>query len=738
MFFGTQIHLNDTITVYLLFFILNPQQSVKTKEEGDNMYRMSVFTVFLTVLTMFSGCTMLIRDPEKAYNKGIELIKEKKIEKAYKYFLSATKKQPDNPKYHWAAAQVTRNQNAAFIHTEMAWKNGMKTVPVMAAIIRMSLFANKDQRTSKMVSLFNELPDSIKTPLLKADLFSEMGESDSALNIWKGKYASKPSPFLAFKIGRELNVKKDPKTALEFLETARKSKMLDGAGYVLLASMRAYEYDYEGIDEIFKETKKLGLYSNEVALEEASFLFISGKFDAAAAILSGYRQANPDQKDQLVNHRARINLAFMYAMRKENDSINKLISEIPDSSPVKTIEQRFYKLLQEGEKMGPSVVLKELDEIRKAIPENPFVNLFTARALLKNKQAEKSVEIYQRLPGIYLRSPGILTEYAMALASIGKENEALVALSIMHKRKSFTRTSLELFRDLTFKKNLLEKSEFTQHLLEKLYGNDARIRWNGAILALRTGKVDSALTLLTDLEKQFPDEPRFRTTRISAMIIKGDYDNALALCHSVKAPRELIIPLETQILKKQGKEAEALQIIESARKEKDNPQLSIIHAEMLMGMDKNQDAAKIYEDLLASRKSDKEASAQTGALYNNMAWALLHAEKPDKKSIMNAVGRAYQLLPGSPNVLDTYAEALLRFGDYAECIKILEDSKLTTKEPKLLFQLAMAYEKKNDLNKAVRNFKTVTAMMDSSKGSIEMDINKAAVERHIEKIMNKE
>lgn len=702
------------------------------------MYRTSGFVVFLTTLILSSGCTMLIQDPEKAYEKGMDLVKERKIETAYKYFLAATKKQPDNPKYHWAAAQTARNQNAAFIHTEMTWKNGMKNVSVMTALLRLSLFTNKEQRTAKMISLFNELPDSTKTPLLKAELFSQIDESDSALSIWKGLYTTKPSSMLAFKIGRELNIKNETTSALEFLEKARKDKILDGAGYVLLASIRAYEYDYEGIEDIFKETKKMGLYSNEVALEEASFLFVSGKYDSAAAILSGYRQPNPDQKDQLINHRARINLAFMHAMRKDSGSLNTLLSEIPDSSPFKSAEQRFYKILQEGEKMESTDLLKELDEIRKSVPGNPFIELYTARALLKSNQFDKSAEIYRRLPGIYLRSPGILTEYALVLSRSGKENEALVAISIMHKRKLFTRASLELFRDLTFRKNLLEKSENTQKLLEKLYDNDARIRFNGAIMALRTGKTDSAITLLTDLEKQFPNEPHFRTTKISALIMKGDYTKALALCDSGNAPREQIIPLKAQILKKLGKDTESLQLIETARKENDNPYLSILHAEMLMQMDKNEDAARIYEDLLASEKLDKEAGAQSAIIYNNMAWALLQTEKPDKKTIIKAAERAYQLIPSSANILDTYAEALIRFGQYGQCIKVLEDSKITQKEPKLTFQLAMAYEKKNDLNKAVRHFKTVIEMMDSTKGSIEMNISKAAIERHIEKIMEKE
>ena len=212
--------------------------------------------VILLVFTVFNaGCTLLNRDPQQAYKKGTELAKEGKTEKAYKYFLSATKSAPDSASYHWAAAQTAQNQNAAFIHTEMAWKSGMKTVPVLAALMRLSLFTDNDQRTGKMLSLFGELPDTLKTPMLKAELYSQLGISDSSLAIWNKLYSSKPTPLLSFKIGREMSVTNDIDGARKFLETARKAKFLDASGYVLLASMRAFQYDYEGVEEIFRETQ---------------------------------------------------------------------------------------------------------------------------------------------------------------------------------------------------------------------------------------------------------------------------------------------------------------------------------------------------------------------------------------------------------------------------------------------------------------------------------------------------
>ena len=95
-----------------------------------------------------------------------------------------------------------------------------------------------------------------------------------------------------------------------------------------------------------------------------------------------------------------------------------------------------------------------------------------------------------------------------------------------------------------------------------------------------------------------------------------------------QAPRlRVIIPLETQILRKQGKESEAMGIIETAMKEKHTPQLSLVYAEMLMETKRNEDAVKVYEELLGSQKTDKKAGPAAAALYNNMAWAMLQSEK---------------------------------------------------------------------------------------------------------------
>ena len=697
----------------------------------------SAMVIFLIISLLSTGCTMLVRDPEKAYQKGIELLNDKKPKAAYKYFLAAAKKAPDSSKYHWAAAQTAQNQNSAFIHTETAWNIGLKNVAVMAALMRLSVFTNQEQRRNKMISLFEELHDSVKTPVLKADLFSQIGESDSALSIWKKLYKDKPSASLTFRISRELNSQNKTSQALDFLEKARKEKLLDARGYILLASMKAYEYDYKGVEEVFDETQKLGLYSNEIALEKAAFLFVSNKLDESASILSQYLKPNPDQKDQFINHRARINMAFIHANRNKFEQISNLTKDIPQESPFRDAEIKFYKLLKDGESMDTATLFENISSIQKALPPNPFIDLFTARALLKNRRANEAVALYRRLPGIYLRSPGVLTEYSLALSSSGKENEALVVISTMHRKNVFTRKSLEIFRDLTFRKDLIEKSEHAQQLLEKVYGNDVRVKWNGVTLALRSGKIDSALVLLKGLKEQFPDENRFKTAEISALILKGSYDEALKLVRNQELPEDQILPLETQILRKQGKDSEALQRMEKALKDNRSVPRLLIYAEILMQMNENEKSAEVYEEILDSRKDDSKEGSADAAVYNNMAWAMLRSQNPNKKLVLNAAKRAHELLPLSVNILDTYAEALIKFGNYKDCIKILENSKAVQKEPRLLFQLGYAYEKENDINKAVRSFESAAALMDSTKGTVTMDISKEKIKQHINMLMEK-
>ena len=92
---------------------------------------------------------------------------------------------------------------------------------------------------------------------------------------------------------------------------------------------------------------------------------------------------------------------------------------------------------------------------------------------------------------------------------------------------------------------------------------------------------------------------------------------------------EMTLPLESQILKKQGKDSEALSLIESAVKDK-STQLQILHAEMLLAMNKNEQAAslRIIDRLIKSRS---ENGAATAAIYNNLAWAQLQTENLDKR-----------------------------------------------------------------------------------------------------------
>lgn len=694
-----------------------------------------IFTVLFIFSLLNTGCSMLVNDPGKAYQKGIELLNEKKTKAAYKYFVAASKKAPDSAKYHWAAAQTAQNQNSAFIHTEMAWNSGFKNPLVMATLIRFSVFTNQEQRKEKMISLYNEFPDSIKTPDLKADLFSQIGESDSALSIWRSLYKANPTPAKAFRISRELYLQNKAAESLEFLENARKHKLLDAQGYMFLASLKAYEYDYAGVEEVFSETQQLGLYTNDIALEKAAFFFVSGKLDESLEILVPYLKPDPGQKDQPMNHRARINVAFIYASKNDSMKLGDLPNDIPDGSPFKNAETKFYNLLKNGASMDTATLFENIRNVQQALPSNPFINLFTARAFLKNNMSEQAVALYRRLPEIYLRSPAVITEYALALSSSGKEPEALIVLSTMHKKSKFTRMSLELFRDLTFRNNLVEKSEHAQKLLENVYGNDVQLKWRGVTLALRSGKIDSALVLLNGLTEKYPKEVQFKTAKISALILKERYDEALSLCHSGNIPPDQVIPLETQILRKQGKDAEALKRIEDALKDNRTIQRLVMYAEILMQMNKNDKAAEIYEEILDSRKSDAKEGPADAIIYNNMAWAMLQSQNPSKKLVLNAAKRAYTILPSSVNIIDTYIEALVKFGEFKECIKILENAKVAQEEPRLLFQLGLAYEKTKDLNKAVRSFKDAAALMDSTKGTLKMEISKGRIEQHINTLM---
>jgi predicted Zn-dependent protease len=661
---------------------------------------------------MCSSCSTAT--PEEEFARGKELLEEGKRERAYKHFKRAAGKKKTDGTYHWAAASVAPNQNAAFVHAELAWKNGLKQPAVLWSLIQLSFHTTLDQKREYAFTRYEELPDSFQTSALRGELFYRFEQYDSALVIWDTLYEQSWSPTWVSKIAMAYGKMDKADSALAVLERARASKKLDAQAYVLLASMLFRGGEYKEVDRLFAESRQGKLYDDGMRVSHATLLMLQNRFGDAQSILKAISDTVADPAVNLIHHRARALLSYMAYLRRDSSAIIALRDYIEADEPKwRATETAFHEALLAQLRRDPST-LEQLRDLRKSLGGG-IVDLAYARECLRRGRFEEALEGYKALPGSFRSSPGITVELARVLAGAGKEKEALAVLGDMHKRKLFTKASLELFRDLSVRQDLVEKSLAAQKLLESRFGDDVGVKWKGAMLALKRGKTDSALVLLTRLAKEHPEESRFETARLSTIFLTKDYERLIEECANSDGPTETVAVLKARAYRKLGRLREANAAFTEALAAERKPAILMEYADFLIAAEKPAKAVEVYQEIMEKHAEGLERDSLANAVVlNNLAWANLDTKTPDVKRALWAAEKAHDLAPDNPHILDTYADALLRAGKYRDCVHLLHADPLTAGEPRLIHHLATAFEQDGDINKAVRHYQDILTVMDSS------------------------
>ncbi|MGD9201169.1 MAG: tetratricopeptide repeat protein, partial [Chitinispirillia bacterium] len=390
--------------------------------------------------------------------------------------------------------------------------------------------------------------------------------------------------------------------------------------------------------------------------------------------------------------------------------------------------ESLYNLLLKTEDAQSKFV-----DIRKKL-KSPFVELIYASICLNKQDFDEAVEVYKNLPRAFLISPGVIVEFSRALAQSGKYDEALAAISVMHKARLYTKNSLQIFRDLALKKQLIDKSIAAQKVLESKYKDDAGVQYGRAILALKTGNPDTALQILTDLTQKYPKEERFELAKMSIYLLQEKYSQVVDECKKSKIDPNLFAGILAVAYIKLDKQDLAEDVYKKAIKENKSFSIMMEYAQLLVNTGKHQEAVKMYENIRESFKKRLDEDSKINALLlNNFAWSLLQDRGSQKKTALKAAKSAYDLFPDNINIIDTYATALIQNNKFKQCINLLANNAQIRKEPQLLFHLAKSYEKTKDLNNAVRNYRLVVES-DTSDNKIKLVVSKSKLRDHIEKL----
>ncbi len=698
---------------------------------------LSTLLIFFLLFTIKCGEKLTA---DEAFSKGKGFYENKDYALAYKYFKKATEQSPENPQYHWAAARTAPDDNLALIHAKTTWENELKTFEVLLFLTKLSFYSDKAGRLEYALSLFEELPENSQIEELKGELFNRFEEYDSTLAIWTKIYNQNPRPDLANKIALAYGKKGDKDKALSFLKKCQREKRLDSQGYITLAYLMAFETSYNSIYTLFKEAKKQDLYDEKVQLEHAGFLILDRKISEAEKLLKTIVALGENYNREKRNQQARIMLGYIYLAEQDTAKLNKISRLCQKIKQVETeAELQYYDALK-GIVQEKDQSLEELIQLRQDLPKIPLIDLTLARELAHRNDLTRAVSYYKALPDLYLHTPRITVEYATALSRLHKYEKALAVLNLLHKKKLYTKNSLELFRDITLKMNLIDKSMEAQSVLEKSFKDDASVYYAKALLLLKGGNVQGARKILSNLLEKHPEDNRFRLAHIKTFLLSEEYEQTLTLCGASKLDPRLTAPLMIQAYAKLNKWDLAEKKFQETQSKENSLSLMLLYAQELSNAQRYDHAKGIYNSIILEHgeKLQKD-SVGYALLLNNYAWAHVSSKNRDEKETLRIAKKAHLQAPDNINVIDTYAHILVSLRKYKESIRLLRRKQyieLLNKEPKLQFHLAQAYEKVNERNRALRAYQEIISLLNSKDvdSKLAFTVKKDTIQKRIQEL----
>jgi predicted Zn-dependent protease len=698
------------------------------------MNHSAILVIFLSISCIGAGCNSVnCKKPEDCFKKGLQLMETGQKAQAYRYLAKAASSDPSNGTYNWAAARIAPNPKFALFHVKTAWDNGLRNREVFDAYLRLSQITETTPSLLFALQLYRQLPDSIRTDEMRAGIYFGFKMHDSTIAILHDIFDKKPASVTGNSLAKAYLAKGDNGKAKEILLECQGLKLLDTEGYALLNLVYLRDFDYAGCASVFEAAKKNGKYDDELKLIQARGLVAQEKNSEAETVLQPLLTASNTGKNSDLVRNVRAVLAYTSFLKGSKDAIMSLKNGLPDTGSAR-LEKIFYDAIIKRLSDTASLV-PVLTDLLKRYPAYPEIQIILAQELSRSGKNHEALKVYQNLPDVYLGSPRIIIDRARLFDLLGKSSDALTMLSLLHSKKIVTRTSLELFRDISFKKNMADEAMQAQKVLERVYKNDVGVRWAQGVMGLKKGKYDSAITVFSSLSKEYPKEPRFFYGMVFAYFNKGDYDRVIKECSVNPSTTSSILRLQARALIKRAKISQADSIYTIAiETDKNDIGSRMEYAEFLQHNGNPGKAARFYRDLV-----DKNMDAMGGdsgkaaaIVLNNMAWSLLQTQGAEKELVLSAIKKAYGIDPGNRAILDTYAEALLQYGRYAECITLLENNETAMKNGDLLVRLADAFEKSGKINKAVRTLQEAEKLFNTDPAK------KDAVHRRIESLVARE
>ncbi|MGE3817934.1 MAG: tetratricopeptide repeat protein [Isosphaeraceae bacterium] len=346
--------------------------------------------------------------------------------------------------------------------------------------------------------------------------------------------------------------------------------------------------------------------------------------------------------------------------RKAIAILENLVAELPGLDPAHDLLARL--LYAEGEK---SKALDQIAKVANGPRPTPDAVLFLAALLLERNDLDAAEVQIDRLARSAPDSLPVAELRSRVLAARGKLGEAAAplesAFAALPEGPSALDSGTKIVRALLG----VNQVEAAERVARKLAESSTRGRCMLAELLASQGKSDEAAAELETAAKA------------------GDPASAGGTALTLAATR----PTETRWLDLADRHL-------GQAVEKSPGSVPLLEKIALVRHLQNR-----YEDEISTYKSMIEKNPANFLFLNNMAWTLaIHLGKPDQA--IDWADQAVAKAGPKPEILDTRGVILTRLNRTDEAIRDLEAAVAESPSPSFLFHLALAYQKKGDLDQA--------------------------------------
>lgn len=245
--------------------------------------------------------------------------------------------------------------------------------------------------------------------------------------------------------------------------------------------------------------------------------------------------------------------------------------------------------------------------------------------------------------------------------------------------------------------------------------DDEDSKSNLAIIAMRLGNFSKALELVNQVLARNPGNQGIQLLRFEILALSGQLELAETVLAGMKAEldptRHALCAARLNLLN--GDTNSAMALLE---KHLDNREVAVCWANLQLRLKNPESAFKAISKhsltpdqwaslgdwaarqrlAAAAAHCYREALRRDPAnpvLLNNWAWNAIQLPGFEQATVLEACRKALEGAPHSPDILDTYAEALLRSQRFSDCISLLTAHRtVVDQQPQLLWLKAQAYE----------------------------------------------